>query len=85
MNRGANHFTFSDQMVVKNSLFIRAFLLVTGGPSALRGLAITRAYLHTFFDTYLKDGPLIDLAKLRQSYGEVLPFDTFPLDATSTR
>jgi len=85
MIRGANHFTFSDQMVVKNSLFIRALLLVTGGPSALRGLAIARAYLHTFFDIYLKDGPLIDLAKLRQSYGEVLPFDTFPLDATSTR
>ncbi|HMF92756.1 MAG TPA: hypothetical protein VKE96_00600 [Vicinamibacterales bacterium] len=85
MIRGANHFTFSDQMVVKNSLFIRAFLLVTGGPSALRGLAIARAYLHTFFDVYLNARPPTDLAKLRQSYAEVLPFDTFPLDATSTR
>jgi hypothetical protein len=85
MIAGANHFTFSDQMVVKSSYFIRAFLLVRGGPGALRGLAIARAYLHTFFDVYLKGAPVTDLTKLRQSYAEVLPFDTFPLDATSTR
>jgi hypothetical protein len=85
MIRGSNHFTFSDQMVVKSSYFIRAFLLVRGGPSALRGLAIARAYLHTFFDVYLKGAPVTDLAKLRQSYAEVLPFDTFPPDATATR
>lgn len=82
---GANHFTFTDHMVIKSSYFIRAFLLVRGGPSALRGLAITRAYLHTFFDVYLKGAPVTDLTKLRQSYAEVLPFDTFPPDATSTR
>jgi dienelactone hydrolase len=82
---GANHFTFTDQMVVKSSYFIRAFLMVRGGPDALRGLAITRAYLHTFFDVYLKGAPVTDLAKLRQSYAEVLPFETFPPDATATR
>jgi len=85
MIRGANHFTFSDQMVVKNSLFIRAFLLATGGPGALRGLAIARAYVHTFFDVYLKGAPVAELANLRQSYVEVVPFDTFPPDAISTR
>jgi dienelactone hydrolase len=80
MIHGANHFTFSDQMVVKNSLFIRAFLLVTGGPGALRGLAIARAYVHTFFDVYLKGAPVTDLTNLRQSHAEVVPFDTFPPD-----
>ena len=85
MIRGANHFTFTDQMVTKSSYFIRAFLLVTRGPAALRGLAITRQYVHTFFDAYLKGAAVTDLAKLRQSYVEVLPFDTFPPDAISTR
>ncbi len=85
MIRGANHFTFTDQMVTKSSYFVRAFLLVRGGPGALRGLAITRAYVHTFFDVYLKGAPVADVAKLRQSYAEVVPFDTFPPDATATR
>jgi dienelactone hydrolase len=85
MIRGANHFTFSDQMVVKSSYFIRAFLLITRGPSALRGLAIARAYVRTFFDVYLKGAAVADLVTLRQSYPEVLPFDTFPPDAPATR
>ena len=85
MIRRANHFTFSDQMAVKSSYFIRAFLTVTGGPGARRGLAIARDYVHTFFDVYLNDAPVTDLVKLRQSYAEVVPFDTFPPDAISTR
>ena len=85
MIRGANHFTFTDQMVVKSSYFIRAFLTVTRGSGALRGLAIARDYVHTFFDVYLKDAPVTNLINLRQSYAEVLPFDTFPPDAVSMR
>ena len=85
MIRRANHFTFSDQMVVKSSYFIRAFLLVTRGPSALRGLEIARAYVRAFFDVYLNGAPVTDLVKLRESYPEVLPFDTFPRDAAATR
>jgi dienelactone hydrolase len=79
--RGANHFTFTDQMVTKSSYFIRALLLVRGGPSALRGLAITRAYVHTFFDAYLKGAPVDELAKIRQSFPEVQTFDGLPPDA----
>jgi hypothetical protein len=78
MIRGANHFTFTDQMVTKSSYFIRAFLLVKRGPSALRGLAITRAYVHTFFDAYLKGAPVDELAKIRQSFPEVQTFDDLP-------
>jgi dienelactone hydrolase len=81
MIRGANHFTFTDQMVTKSSYFIRAFLLVTGGPAAWRGLAITRAYIHTFFDVYLKGAPVPELPQLRQSFPEVQPFDDLPPDA----
>jgi dienelactone hydrolase len=81
MIRGANHFTFTDQMMTKSSYFVRAFLLVTRGPAALRGLAITRAYIHTFFDAYLKGAPVAELAKLRQSFPEVQPFDGLPQDA----
>jgi predicted dienelactone hydrolase len=84
MIRHANHFTFSDQMVVKSSYFIRGFLLVTRGPSALRGLEIARAYVRAFFDVYLNGAPVADLVKLRESYPEVLPFDTFPPDAAAT-
>lgn len=81
MIRGANHFTFTDQMVTKSSYFIRAFLLVKRGPSALRGLAITRAYVHTFFDAYLKGAPVDELAKIRQSFPEVQTFDGLPPNA----
>jgi len=81
MIRRANHFTFSDQMVVKSGYFISAFLLVTRGPGALRGLEIARAYVHTFFDVYLKDAPASDLRTLRESYPEVVGFDTFPPDS----
>ena len=81
MIRGANHFTFTDQMVTKSSYFIRAFLLVMRGPSPLRGLAITRAYVHTFFDVFLKGAPVEELAKLRHSFPEVETFDGLPPDA----
>lgn len=78
---GANHFTFTDQMVTKSSFFVRALLFVKGGPSALRGLEITRAYVHTFFDAYLRGAPLEEVAKLRQRFPEVEAFDGLAPDA----
>ena len=81
MIRGANHFTFTDQMVTKSSYLIRAFLLLNRGPSALRGLAITRAYVHTFFDVYLKGAPVDELAQVRHSFPEVQSLDGLPPDA----
>ena len=81
MIRGANHFTFTDQMVTKSSYFIRAFLLVKRGPSGVRGLGITRAYVHTFFDVYLKGAPVEELGRIRQAFPEVQKFEDLPTDA----
>jgi hypothetical protein len=45
--------------------------LFTHGLETRRGLAITTACLHTFFDVYLKNEPADRLDDLRQSYPEV--------------
>jgi hypothetical protein len=71
----------SQATTAANYNFIRAFLLVKRGPSALRGLAITRAYVQTFFDIYLKGAPVDELAKIRHSFPEVQTFDGLPPDA----
>lgn len=42
-----------------------------GKLDARRGLAITAAYVHTFFDVYLKGAPATLLADLSQQYPEV--------------
>jgi pimeloyl-ACP methyl ester carboxylesterase len=71
--RGANHFSFSDQILLKSPLMI-------GGLQELglfrlaprRGLAITTAYVHTFFDIYLKQAePVSALSQLAAKYPEV--------------
>jgi dienelactone hydrolase len=73
MIRGANHFSFSDQMLVKSHLVIRILQLFQGGLDSRRGLAITAAYVHTFFDVYLNNAPAAKLENLRQLYPEVQP------------
>jgi len=70
--RGANHFSFSDQMLVKSQYVIGLMHLV--GISKLdahRGLAITADYVYSFFDAYLKDAPADLLNKSSQLYPEV--------------
>jgi predicted dienelactone hydrolase len=70
--RGANHFSFSDQMLVKSQYVIGLMRLL--GVSRLegrRGLAITSEYVHAFFDVYLKDAPADLLNKPSQLYPEV--------------
>jgi platelet-activating factor acetylhydrolase isoform II len=70
--RGANHFSFSDQMLVKSQYVIELMHLM--GVSRLegrRGLGITTEYVHTFFDVYLKGAPGDSLSKLAQQYPEV--------------
>ncbi|HEV2388638.1 MAG TPA: hypothetical protein VGS20_15440 [Candidatus Acidoferrales bacterium] len=70
--RGANHFSFSDQMLLKSPLVIR--LLRTAGFAPLegrRGLAITADYVHTFFDVYLKGAPSDLLTSISKRYPEV--------------
>jgi dienelactone hydrolase len=70
--RGANHFSFSDQMLVKSHYVIGMMrLLGVGGLDGRRGLAITAEYVHTFFDVYLKDAPAVSLKKASQLYPEV--------------
>jgi predicted dienelactone hydrolase len=70
--RGANHFSFSDQMLVKSHYFIRLLgMLGFGGLDGRRGLAITAEYVHTFFDVYLKGAPSTLLTSISTRYPEV--------------
>jgi len=70
--RGANHFSFSDQMLVKSHYVIGLMrLLGVGSLEGRRGLAITANYVHTFFDVHLMGAPADSLNQLSQLYSEV--------------
>jgi len=70
--RGANHFSFSDQMLVKSRYVIGMMhLLGVGALEGRRGLAITAEHVRAFFDVYLKDAPAVSLKKASQLYPEV--------------
>ena len=69
--RGANHFSFSDQILLKSHYVVRLLQLFQGGLDGRRGLTITTAYVHTFFDVYLKNAPASLFDNLRQAYPEV--------------
>ena len=70
--RGANHFSFSDQILLKSQYFVRTLqYLQKGGLDGRRGLRITTDYAHTFFDVYLRGAPASLLDNLRQLYPEV--------------
>jgi predicted dienelactone hydrolase len=70
--RGANHFSFTDQMLVKSHYVIGLLhLLRVSGLEGRRGLAITADCVHTFFDVYLKDAAADSLNKPAQLYPEV--------------
>jgi dienelactone hydrolase len=70
--RGANHFSFSDQMLLKSHYVIGLLRLFGFGRlEGRRGLTITADYVHTFFDVYLKDAPAASLNKPSQLYPEV--------------
>ena len=70
---GANHFTFSDQMFTKSPILM--FFLrragVMGSLEKRRGLAITSACVHTFFDVYLKGAPADEMNSLPTLYPEL--------------
>ncbi len=53
--RGANHLSFSDQMLIKSQALLGlARALGAVRLDGRRGLAITADYVHSFFDVYLK-------------------------------
>jgi hypothetical protein len=71
--RGANHFSFSDQALLKSQYLIR-MLSSFGGMGKLdshRGLSITSDYVHTFFDIHLKDSPPSLMKEASTRYPEV--------------
>jgi dienelactone hydrolase len=57
--RGAHHFSFSDQALLKSEYLIKVMTTAAGFGKldSRRGLAITADYVHTFFDVYLKGEP----------------------------
>jgi predicted dienelactone hydrolase len=79
---GANHFSFSDQMLTKSSIVVSILqrLGMFGALEKRRGLAVTGACVHTFFDVYLKGAPSKELGNLPTLYPEVKPgiADAFP-------
>lgn len=70
---GANHFTFSDQILLKSRLVVSVLMAVRvfGHLEPRRGLAITTDYVHTFFDVYLKGASPSQLAGLSDKYPKV--------------
>ncbi len=68
-----NHFSFSDQILLKSQYLVATMQRLRSGPSGRRGLQITTDYVHTFFDVYLKGTPVDEFEKLRAKYPEVRP------------
>ena len=70
---GANHFTFSGQMFTKSPIlmFFLRRVGVMGSLEKRRGLAITGACVHTFFDVYLKGAPANEMNRLPALYPEL--------------
>lgn len=70
---GANHFTFTDQMLVKNPipLAILRHVGAIGGLSGTRGLRITEDWVSAYFDVYLKGQSHSELNELERRYPEV--------------
>ena len=70
---GANHFSFSDQILLKSPFLLRAMrgMGAIGALEGRRGLSITGDYVRTFFDVYLKGYPRASLDALARKYPEV--------------
>jgi hypothetical protein len=70
--RTANHFSFSDQILLNSQAVMHLLRLAGfGGLDGRRGLAISTSYVHAFFDVYLKGASASTLASLAGEYPEV--------------
>jgi predicted dienelactone hydrolase len=69
---GANHFTFSDQLLVKNPLLVKSMQL-TGiiKLDGARGSRITADFVRTYFDVHLEGTSRAELDDLARKYPEV--------------
>ncbi len=68
--KGTQHFNFSDYAAHSITLTLR-LLGVLGPIDGVRGLQITRAYVHAFFDTHLNNTPSSLLQGPASAYPEV--------------
>ena len=62
--RGANHFSFSGQILLKSEYVVRPLQWLFRGVDGARGLTISRAYLHTFFDVWRRTLPQVSWTSL---------------------
>jgi hypothetical protein len=70
--RTANHFSFSDQILLNSHAAMTLLRVVgVGGLDGRRGLAISADYVHTFFDVYLNGAPEAELTSLSGKYPEI--------------
>jgi hypothetical protein len=69
----ANHFTFSDQILLNSQVLIHLLQRTKrfGSLDGRRGLTISAEYVHTFFDVSLKGAPAASLTSLVMKYPEV--------------
>lgn len=69
--RGANHFAFTDQMIVRPQVFVTMFRLASGlRLDPRRGLHITTDWVRRFFDVHLK-GAAAAILKPSPDYPEL--------------
>lgn len=71
--RTANHFSFSDQILLNSHIATRILssIIGFGRLDGRRGLAISADYVQTFFDVYLNGAPASSLADMAKKYSEV--------------
>jgi predicted dienelactone hydrolase len=71
--KGADHFSFSDQILL-TSRVVRGLFRLTGALTLepRRGLAITAEYVHRFFDVHLKGAPPTHLVGPSPEYPELV-------------
>ncbi len=69
----ANHFTFSDQILLNSQILIHLLERTRrfGDLDGRRGLAISAEYVHLFFDISLKGAPAASITSLPKKYPEV--------------